>query len=78
MKITNKSEKFETELRNIKVGDVFYYPFSKGIYMKTETMFDKDGAAQANAVNLRLGSWCVFENTSKVIAVDCECIIRDK
>ena len=79
MKITNKSVNIETELRNIKVGDVFYYPRSQAVYMRTENVYDDyNGSIMINAVNLRLGSLCVFPLDYKVIAVDCECVITDK
>lgn len=79
MKITNKSINIETEFRNIKVGEVFYYPFSGAVYMKTETIYEEDrDTVMVNAVNLRSGSLCAFNLSHHVISVDCECVISDR
>ena len=78
MKIVDRSERFETTFDKIKVGDAFCYPLSGGIYMRTENVFDDAGHVMLNAVNLLLGSLCVFPHDYKVIALNCECIIEDK
>ena len=77
MKIINKSTNVETELHNIKVGEAFYYPRHGAVYMRTENIYN-NGQIVVNAVNLRLGSFCVFPVDYKVIALDCECIIAEK
>ena len=78
MKVINKSENIEVEFKSIKVGSAFYYPRSGGMYMRTEDVFDDNADVIVNAVNLRLGSLCMFPSDHKVIAIDCECIISDK
>ena len=78
MRIVDKTENIKVAFSDIKVGDTFYYTQSEGIYMKTECAFDNDGVVMANAVNLRLGSLCVFPHDYKVVAVECECVVYDK
>lgn len=76
MKITNKSANIETEFRNIKVGEAFYYPWTDVIYMKTEAFHEENGIVIANVVNLRSGNLCVFSEDVKVNTIECECIIN--
>lgn len=75
MKITNKSASIETEFRNIKIGEVFYYPWSGAIYMKTEALHKENGTVIANVVNLRSGNLCVFSEDVRVNTIECECVI---
>lgn len=77
MKIVNTCENITTTFDKINVGEAFYYNYYGGIYLKTESLFDDNGNVMTNAVNLRLGSMCLFPDNEKVIALDCECVIKD-
>lgn len=78
MKIIDKTETPKTKFEYIDVGDVFYYEQTRGVYMKTETMFDNYRNIMANAVNLHFGSLCSFLPEYKVTPLNCECIITNK
>lgn len=83
--VDNRKQNAAKNFSDIKIGETFSKTYSNEVYMRTENLWEVyddgyfvDRCVVANAICLSNGGQAMISDCSKVIPLNCECVISEK